>query len=587
MNTVGSQFPANLFLPQNISTLRVQAAELQSFRTQEQVLATIIEVNQEQGEAVLEIGGKSYRAPLNETMQPGQLLQLQVIKGEPAPEFKVLGISKQDQLSQLFALLAQPYDWSKLADQVQFLAKDNPQLSALANLFRQFRQVISPGEKVPDEIAQAIKVLTSQLQSLNSQAERQEASPLLPGYELVFKRSPGDSPAAVHNWTRLLTQLKEHIDNGQQLPDLKARGQWYGQTRELLGQLQSMVKGEGLSAPLMRNLGPLLNQLQQATPVTPQLVRDIQQLHSLVQKQTVTGMLSQDFISGDRLPVAKAEGGGAPLPRQSPGPGAASAPVSGSGSAPQGKTPESVMAGNEPQVRPGVSGSQAVQPAGLDKVVRQLVTLLQDADETVPLPAKVVGQLEGALVRSVETGQVAIEHLPYINNLLQQLNSSPDAVTLESFRAKLGVLSLLLGFSLEKSGRDKAADVKASLLQQSLLALKDQLAGKGDEPLQRLELLQLCRDKLADQQVQFIPLPFADLEEGYLLIRQHSYTDKEAEKETSYEELQLSMALRLSAIGSVRVDMLYSSSGLRLQIAGENRQKMHYLETFSDDLKGR
>ncbi len=587
MNTVSSQIPANLFLPQTLSTLRVQAAELQSFRVQQQMLATVVEINEEEGEAVLEIGGKNYRTPLNDTMQSGQLLQLQVLKTEPALEFNVLGVSKQDQLAQLFTLLAQPYDWAKLAEQIQRLAKDSPELSTLANLFRQFRQVVAPGQKLPDEIADAIKVLTRQLQALNAQETRPDAAALLPGFELVMKRPQKDSPAALHSWARLLTQLKDHIGRGQQLPDAKDRGQWYGQTRELLGELQTVVKGQALSASLLRGLSPLLNQLQQLTPVTPQLARDIRLLDNLVQKTTATGVLSQDFVSDDRQSARIQQvGGRLPLSAGPTPESTAALPVTGAA------TREGAVAlptgAAEQLIKTDFHAEPAtVPPPSLDKLVRQVVTLLRDSEGTVALPGKIVGQLEGALARSIEKGQIAAEHLPYVNNLLQQLSNAPATLAPETFREKLGVLSLLLGFGIDKIGKEKSGDTKASLLQQSLYALKDQLTGKGDEPLQRLELLQLCRDKLADQQVQFFPLPFEDLEEGYLLVRQHSYKDGSGSaKDDPREELQLSMALRLSAIGSVRVDMLYGVSGLRLQLAGENRQKMHYLETFAADLRG-
>ena len=574
MNRVGSPFPTNLFLPQSISTVRIQATELHNLRVQQQLYATIVEVNQSEEEAVLEIGGKTFRTPLNDTMQPGQILQLEVVKTQPALEFKVLGLSKQDQLGQLFSLLSHPYDWSKLGEQIQMLAKDSPDLQSLANLFRQFQQLVSPEAKLPADVAAAVKLLTRQLQNLNTGVPQQEVPKLLPGLEQAFNKPAADPPAAVQNWTRLLSQFKAHVEVGQPLTRAQARGQWYGQTRDLLTQLQTVVRAQTLSPPLVQGLRPLLTQMQKLPVVTPQLARDIRQLDSLVLRMTGRAVMSQDFVAAPSASAGDSGGGGAAVPRESSAgamPLTAGTPAPGN---PETQVPEKLAA----QI-PGTERSESVE-----KVVRQLVSLLQTSKESVTLPAKVAGQLEGALIRMVEAGQVAPEHLPYVQTLVQQLKVSPDSFTTVSFREKLGVLSLLLGFSIDKKGAPFDPDRKMSLLQQSLFYLKEPLVGKGDEPLQRLELLQLCREKLAEQQIQFIPLPFSDLEEGYLLVRQHRHQEQDSDH--SHTELELSMALRLSAIGSVRVDMLYGPSGLRLQLAGENRQKMHYLEKFAVDLKG-
>ena len=577
MNKVGSQLPTNLFVSQGISSIRTQVTDLHNLRLQQQVFATIVEVNQDTDEAVLDIAGKNYRTPLNETMQPGQMLQLEVIKTQPGLEFRVLGSSKQDQLAQLFSTLSQPFDWSKMAEQVQILAKDNPDLRVLANLFQNLQQAVLPDMKLPPEVATAIKVLVQQMQNLESEITRPAGGIRSFDFAPQMKTPALDSPVVVQNWNRLLTSVKEHIEVGQQLSRGEARSGWYGQTRDLLSQLQEVVRTQNLPSPQLQKLQPLLNQLQQLPVVTPQLARDIKQLDLLVQKMPARIVTTQDFVTGDRSAIEK--GGATVAPERH--------------IAPPGQTIQykdallssaDLVAKNSSTAAP--STGMEPRSGDIEKIIRQIVTVLKTSDETVSIPAKLSGQLEGGLTRMVNAGQVAFEHLPYVEALIQELQTQSNSTHLNvaSFKQKLGVVAVLFGFSINKRLAPFEVDKKRSLLQQGLNYIKEQLAGKGDEPLQRLELLQLCREKLAEQQIQFIPLPFNDLEEGYLLFRHHTHQNEKSG--TDYHELELSLALRLSAIGSVRVDMLYDPSGLRLQLAGEDEQKMHYLERFEGDLKG-
>jgi len=199
------------------------------------------------------------------------------------------------------------------------------------------------------------------------------------------------------------------------------------------------------------------------------------------------------------------------------------------------------------------------------------------------LPPGIAGQLEGLLARFKDLAALSSGRLAELETLLQQTAKSADLHSPQSFREQLGFLSLLFGFLLERNLLQSKQQEPLNLLQQALLRFRNQLAGKGDEALQRLELLHWCRDRLADEQVQFIPLPFSELEEGYLLIREQDRSAHEVDDRDP--ELQLSMALRLSALGSVRVDLLYGPSGLRVQLAGEGREKMVFLEKFGAELE--
>ena len=59
---------------------------------------------------------------------------------------------------------------------------------------------------------------------------------------------------------------------------------------------------------------------------------------------------------------------------------------------------------------------------------------------------------------------------------------------------------------------------------------------------------------------------------------------KEAPPQGS-EALNLSLSLRLSALGNVRIDMLYDRQGLQLRIAGENQEKRDFLQSHVNELR--
>jgi len=145
----------------------------------------------------------------------------------------------------------------------------------------------------------------------------------------------------------------------------------------------------------------------------------------------------------------------------------------------------------------------------------------------------------------------------------------------------LGVLSQLFGFYLEAELlQGKTKDALASL-KLSLLQLQSEMGEELTEPLKRLELFQLCKARFAEEQVQFMPLPFADLEEGYLLAEKRG----DGQDQNGRQEVNLSLSLRLSALGNIRIDMLYcADEGLKMQVAGDGLEKKKYLEGCVDEL---
>jgi hypothetical protein len=226
-----------------------------------------------------------------------------------------------------------------------------------------------------------------------------------------------------------------------------------------------------------------------------------------------------------------------------------------------------------------------VIPAGLSAELEQLLSQVQQIQqETGKLSPELLGRLEGLLDKLQQLPQGAQREqtfLPGLELITSQLTQLVQLGPQQPKGGQLGFLSQLFGFHLEAELlQGKTKDALASL-KMSLLAMQKELGEEVKEPLRRMEMFQLCKAKLAEEQVQFLPLPFNELEEGFLLMNK----PQPDEEETSDQPLQLSLSLRLSALGSLRIDLLYDKQGLNLRLACEDKEKMTYLQKHASELE--
>ncbi len=164
---------------------------------------------------------------------------------------------------------------------------------------------------------------------------------------------------------------------------------------------------------------------------------------------------------------------------------------------------------------------------------------------------------------------------------LQPLLAEPQILVRSE---QLGLLSQLFGLNLEAEllrGRTRQA---LQGLKVALLGERQQLGPEGEEALHRLELFQVCRARLADQNQLFIPLPLPFLEEGFLLVDEDG--GQEEQKEDAGMQ-RLSLHLRLSALGNLRIDLLSEPSGMLLRIACEDQERASFLQELGGQLQGR
>lgn len=372
----------------------------------------------------------------------------------------------------------------------------------------------------------------------------------------------------------------------QLLPWLTRPYDWAG----LVGRLRQQASQS--QSPAMTQVYRQLQQLlRPAGDPVPGMAAEIARLAARLQQ--LTGSTGEAAAQ-----ISKRATNRIPLQYQLPSPMSATAPQPGPAQGREASQPP-VLPGSAfaqspaltPQApSPAPAGRVAAAVAGMPagEIVFGLETLLSQVQEVQlqrrGLPPDLLGRLEGLLgkVRQVfQATELASPTLPGLEAIASQLTRLVSQSALRPAGGQLGVLSQLFGLHLETellAGKKKAALASLKL---GLLMQKEELAGKAEEPLQQLELFQLCKARLAEEQVQFLPLPLPELEEGYLLVERQPEPDEEAEG----APLQLSLSLRLSALGNLRVDMLYEGQGLHLRLACEDRPKVRYLQDCKAELK--
>ncbi|MCF8025534.1 MAG: flagellar hook-length control protein FliK [Desulfobacteraceae bacterium] len=262
-----------------------------------------------------------------------------------------------------------------------------------------------------------------------------------------------------------------------------------------------------------------------------------------------------------------------------------------------------------------------VQEGGLDKVVLNLRQHRLKAETRVPLRSgqklnlQVVSTSPQVHLRIVEEAELRhlfrllhafgenIRLMPALQNLEAQgfnlpsglmglLGSDPDAID----GNMLSRLWKDLGLNLEAllaDGKKPSADsgLKMFLLMHAhqMQAAED---GSGDSTgiLEHLRLFQLCRYRLAQENVVFLPLPFDFLEEGYLLAEKEAQDSEQGSgdsQEDGEDIWKLSLNLKLSKLGDLQILMLFEKQELRLRVLCGSREKADIINSALPGLQKR
>jgi len=105
------------------------------------------------------------------------------------------------------------------------------------------------------------------------------------------------------------------------------------------------------------------------------------------------------------------------------------------------------------------------------------------------------------------------------------------------------------------------------------------------DALRHIELWQMCRARLAEIGVDFLPLPLSFLERGYLLARRHPEPEGGSGKAESGQSHSLSLFLELEGLGRLQIDCLYQNQGLYLRFACRDQEVASFLGAAQDELR--
>jgi hypothetical protein len=110
------------------------------------------------------------------------------------------------------------------------------------------------------------------------------------------------------------------------------------------------------------------------------------------------------------------------------------------------------------------------------------------------------------------------------------------------------------------------------------MAARSGIHGMLPEGLERVldqfTLYQLCRHRLAQEDLLFLPLPLSFLDEGYMLAeRERRQGDEEsADAEESGPCWKMRLHLKLSVLGSLEIKLLFEGKTLRMRVLCESEE---------------
>ena len=537
MPIVHSNFPTNLFVPTATPSSEIRVGASVRLQLEQMVQAFVVEADNDR--TVLELGSQRYQVPGKSDLQVGEKLTLQVQQVEPQLEFRVLSTSVNNRLAQTLPSLAQPFNWGELVARLQSLAAEGRLPQSAVTVLNQLEEIlISPVP--PTELKEQFGQIISQLRQL-----------IDPNTELFIGAQAISSPT-VSSLTQT-TQLSAETELLQAIVSLvkNLQNQLAQTPQSLTGEsvkelpvdvkslLSALSSGRDVSQ-LKSMVLPVLDRISQSPDLSPRLVAEIQHILSEIDSQN--SQIVTATVGGRPSSIVASGGVVTPLSLQVDG-----------------------------------STEWLKVSAEIKDLLGQISQLKEKGVSASP---DLLGRLEGLQLRLQAVEGVA-RPLPGVEALLGQINQLVSQPATVFSGEKLGILSQLFGLHFETGlldGKKKAALIS---LKSCLLELQQD----GDDvkdPLRRLELFQLCKAKLAENHVQFLPLPFAELEEGYLLAeKQEETTDFGGEE----PPLQMSLSLRLSALGNIRIDILYEPDGLHLRLAGDGSHKMDYLKSCRGELE--
>lgn len=213
------------------------------------------------------------------------------------------------------------------------------------------------------------------------------------------------------------------------------------------------------------------------------------------------------------------------------------------------------------QTAPGTKPS----PEGLQQIQTQLIQLAK-FNPSEAAPVKTGANTSGADSSHFQALAAALlQSLAHTLGNIQQHMATPPP-------RELALLAQVLGLNFE--GRLLNGEIEQA--RNSLKGILLNVQGKDDTSaqardnstnlLQQLELFQLCRGRLAQEGILFLPLPYDFLQQGYALIEE--YGDGQGEEgEKREKNLSVNLNLALNNLGAMNIHLLFEQEKLFVRIS--------------------
>lgn len=149
-----------------------------------------------------------------------------------------------------------------------------------------------------------------------------------------------------------------------------------------------------------------------------------------------------------------------------------------------------------------------------------------------------------------------------------------------------------LGLSLEnllaRGETDKASfTLKAALLELLHGFMRESQASETvGKALSTLEFFQLAQLQADSAQQLIFPLPLPFLDQGFLLIEKRQDEHGGSGRQDEEVEYRFSLHLKMSDIGSLRIDFYHTPEGLFIRFHADSQEKADFIAGFSQDLVG-
>ncbi len=162
---------------------------------------------------------------------------------------------------------------------------------------------------------------------------------------------------------------------------------------------------------------------------------------------------------------------------------------------------------------------------------------------------------------------------------------SPENTAGQMLHRLVNKLGLNLEGMLAAGNKEEAATTVKSALTELVQNFTQQskLTETGKHALNSLEFFQLAQLQTFRQDAFVIPLPLPFLQQGYLVIEDYKQQSQQGGGESEMPK-HFSLYLKLSPLGNLKIDFLYSGEGVYIRFNSDSKEVSDFIASFKDEL---